>query len=119
MTRRKWTRLRRQRPELFAGMEFDYAWENLDPRILRGISKAGAITALTDYRLSLQTPAPAADRSALRAQKILEARDRKERAKRMIETVRKIHAKAKTLPWTDQTSGSSQNSSTAAASGST
>lgn len=51
MTRKKWNRLRRQRPELFARWP---GWDGLDDadrRILRPVGKSEAITAVSAWIL--------------------------------------------------------------------
>jgi len=51
MTRRKWTRLRRQRPELFQCLPAYEAWTKKDRQIMAPVSKRQAIATVTAYRL--------------------------------------------------------------------
>lgn len=54
MTRRKWTRLRRQRPELFRNIQENAAFEKIsktDWKKIRLYSRAETIAALTAHQL--------------------------------------------------------------------
>jgi len=57
MTRKKWNRLRRQRPELFQGMAYT-GWERMSKEAqvrIRERSKAEIIGILTGWKLSEET----------------------------------------------------------------
>lgn len=47
MTRRKWTKLRRQRPELFRDLPPFEKWNEFERSLMRSVSKREAITVMT------------------------------------------------------------------------
>lgn len=51
MTRRKWTKLRRQRPELFKALPPFEKWNDFDRHIMRDVSKSEALAVMTAWKL--------------------------------------------------------------------
>lgn len=54
MTKRKWLRLRRNRPELFQGYDLPppEKWTDAEHRLIRSLSKKKAVTMLTAFKLT-------------------------------------------------------------------
>jgi hypothetical protein len=56
MTRKKWTRLRRQRPELFGSMLPFEKWENWQHKFMRKVSKRSMVAEATANILAKDKP---------------------------------------------------------------